>query len=46
MIVLVFVLGMDRFSDDVHMMIGRPIPGLLRFLTAFITPLIVLVIII
>ncbi|XP_060553137.1 sodium- and chloride-dependent glycine transporter 1-like [Ruditapes philippinarum] len=44
LVVVAWVYGMDRFSDDVHMMIGRPIPGLLRFLTAFITPLIVLII--
>ncbi|XP_060558114.1 sodium- and chloride-dependent glycine transporter 1-like [Ruditapes philippinarum] len=44
LVVVAWVYGMDRFSDDVHMMIGRPIPGLLRFFTAFITPLIVLII--
>ncbi|XP_053376578.1 sodium- and chloride-dependent glycine transporter 2-like [Mercenaria mercenaria] len=43
LMVVAWIYGMDRFNDDVYMMIGRPIPGVLRFLTAFVTPFIVLV---
>ncbi|KAL4224015.1 Sodium- and chloride-dependent GABA transporter 1 [Mactra antiquata] len=44
LIVVAWVYGMDRFNDDVYMMIGRPIPGILRIMTAFIAPICVLAI--
>ncbi|KAL4226225.1 hypothetical protein ACF0H5_014209 [Mactra antiquata] len=35
---------MDRFNEDVNMMTGRSIPGILRITMAFITPIIIAVI--
>ncbi|XP_045172536.2 sodium- and chloride-dependent glycine transporter 2-like isoform X2 [Mercenaria mercenaria] len=43
-IVVAWIYGMDRFNADVFMMIGRPIPALLRVGIAFVSPFIVAVI--
>ncbi|XP_060555847.1 sodium- and chloride-dependent glycine transporter 1-like isoform X2 [Ruditapes philippinarum] len=43
-VVVAWIYGMDRFNSDVIMMIGRPIPALLRVGTAFVSPIIIAVI--
>ncbi|XP_053374876.1 sodium- and chloride-dependent glycine transporter 2-like [Mercenaria mercenaria] len=42
--VVSWIYGLDRFSDDVYLMIGKPIPGILRFGLAFVSPIVVSVI--
>ncbi|KAH3885125.1 hypothetical protein DPMN_009115 [Dreissena polymorpha] len=44
LVTVAWIYGMDRFEEDIRMMIGRGIPAPLRFLTAFLSPVFVLVI--
>ncbi|XP_052801914.1 sodium- and chloride-dependent glycine transporter 2-like isoform X2 [Mya arenaria] len=39
-----WVYGLDRFSEDIHVMLGRPLHAVFRWLLAFISPATVLVI--
>ncbi|XP_052801546.1 sodium-dependent proline transporter-like isoform X2 [Mya arenaria] len=44
LVTIAWIYGMDRFNEDVQMMIGRDVPMVLRILAAFIAPIIVLII--
>ncbi|WAR03393.1 SC6A5-like protein [Mya arenaria] len=43
-IAVAWVYGLDRFSEDVQLMLGRPLHAVYRLLLAFVSPSIVLVI--
>lgn len=43
-LVTAWIYGMDRFDEDVYMMIGRRVPAVLRVGIAFVSPIIVLII--
>ncbi|XP_045209183.2 sodium- and chloride-dependent glycine transporter 2-like [Mercenaria mercenaria] len=42
--VVAWIYGLDRFNDDIYLMIGKRIPGILRIGLAFVSPIVVAVI--